>query len=168
LLNAGNISVGFVDGEFKRHKMITEKLLTDELIVIVPSYHLWAKRKEISIAEIMEEPFIFREVGSGTRQTIEKFLTRHGITSQDIKVSMVLGSTEAIKHAVEKGLGISIISRWAVRKEIRCGTLHLLSFKEEKLMRDFSLIMYKNSVPSHAVEEFLGYVKSYPFDKLLP
>jgi len=168
LLNVGNISVGFVEGEFRRHKMIAEKLLTDELVAVVPSYHPWAKRKEISVAELIDEPFIFREVGSGTRQTIEKFLSRHKITLQDMKVSMVLGSTEAIKHAVEKGLGISIISRWGARKEIMCGTLHLLSFKEEKMMRNFSLIMYKNSVPSHAVEEFLGYVKSYPFEKLLP
>jgi DNA-binding transcriptional LysR family regulator len=167
LLNAGNINVGLVEGDVKRQKIVVEKLLSDELLLIVPAHHPWAKRKEVSVSELIEEPFILREAGSGTRQTIEKFLARHGITLQGMKVSMVLGTTQAIKEAVENGLGVSIVSRWAARKEIKYGTLSMLSFKEEKILRNFSLITYKNSVSSHAVEEFLAYLKSYPFDKLL-
>jgi DNA-binding transcriptional LysR family regulator len=167
LLNAGNINLGLVEGDVKRQKIVVEKLLSDELLLIVPVHHPWAKRKEVSIAELIEEPFILREAGSGTRQTIEKFLARHGITLQSMKVSMVLGSTQAIKEAVENGLGVSIISRWAARKECKYGTLNMLNFKEEKIVRNFSLITYKNTVSSHASEEFLTYLKSYPFDKLL-
>lgn len=167
LLNAGNINVGLVEGDVKRQKIVVDKLLADELLLIVPTHHPWAKRKEVSISELIEEPFILREAGSGTRQTIEKYLARHGITLQGMKVSMVLGTTQAIKEAVENGLGVSIVSRWAARKEIKYGTLSMLSFKEEKMLRNFSLITYKNSVSSHAVEEFLAYLKSYPFDKLL-
>jgi DNA-binding transcriptional LysR family regulator len=167
LLNSGNINIGLVEGDVKRQKMVVEKLLSDELLLIVPTHHPWAKRKEVSVAELIDEPFILREAGSGTRQTIEKFLTRHGITLQSMKVSMVLGSTQAIKEAVENGLGVSIISRWSARKEVKYGTLHTLSLKEEKMVRNFSLITYRNSVSSHAIEEFLSYLKSYPFDKLL-
>jgi len=167
LLNAGNINVGLVEGDVKRQKIVVDKLLSDELLLIVPTHHPWAKRKEVSVSELIEEPFILREAGSGTRQTIEKFLARHGIALQGMKVSMVLGTTQAIKEAVENGLGVSIVSRWAVRKEIKYGILSMLSFKEEKILRNFSLITHKNSVSSHAVEEFLTYLKSYPFDKLL-
>jgi DNA-binding transcriptional LysR family regulator len=167
LLNAGNINVGLVEGDVKKQKIVVDKLLSDELLLIVPTHHPWAKRKEVSVSELIEEPFILREAGSGTRQTIEKFLARHGITLQGMKVSMVLGTTQAIKEAVENGLGVSIVSRWAVRKEIKYGILSMLSFKEEKILRNFSLITHKNSVSSHAVEEFLTYLKSYPFDKLL-
>ena len=167
LLNAGNISLGLVEGDVKRQKMVVEKLISDELLVIVPIHHPWSKRKDVSVAELIDEPFILREAGSGTRQTIEKFFARHGITPQNMKVSMVLGSTQAIKEAVENGLGVSIISRWSARKELRFGTLHTLNFKEEKMVRNFSLLTHRNSVSSHAVEEFLSYLKSYPFDKLL-
>ena len=167
LLNAGNISLGLVEGDVKRQKMVVEKLISDELLVIVPTHHPWSKRKDVSIAELIDEPFILREAGSGTRQTIEKFFARHGITPQNMKVSMVLGSTQAIKEAVENGLGVSIISRWSARKELRFGTLHTLNFKEEKMVRNFSLLTHRNSVSSHATEEFLSYLKSYPFDKLL-
>jgi DNA-binding transcriptional LysR family regulator len=167
LLNAGNINLGLVEGDVKRQKMVVEKLISDELLVIVPIHHPWSKRKDVSVAELIDEPFILREAGSGTRQTIEKFFARHGITPQNMKVSMVLGSTQAIKEAVENGLGVSIISRWSARKELRFGTLHTLNFKEEKMVRNFSLLTHRNSVSSHAVEEFLSYLKSYPFDKLL-
>jgi DNA-binding transcriptional LysR family regulator len=167
LLNAGNIDLGLVEGDVSRQKMIVKKLLSDELLLIVSPEHHWAKKKEVSISELAREPFILREPGSGTRQMIEKFLARHDITLHDLKISAILGSTEAIKDAVENGLGISIISRWAVRKENRYGTLHLLSIKEEKMVRDFSLIMKKNSVSSNSLEEFVSFLKAYPYDKLL-
>ena len=167
LLNAGNIDLGLVEGDVSRQKMIVKKLLSDELLLIVSPEHHWAKRKEISISELAREPFILREPGSGTRQMIEKFLARHGITLHDLKISAILGSTEAIKDAVENGLGVSIISRWAVRKENRYGTLHLLSIKEEKMARDFSLVMNKNSVSSNSLEEFVSFLKAYPYDKML-
>ncbi len=167
LLNSGNIDIGLVEGDISRQKMVVRKLISDELILIVPPSHPWAKRKDVSISEIVREPFIFREAGSGTRQMIEKYLARHGITPHDMKISTVLGSTEAIKDAVENGLGVSIISRWAVRKESKYGTLKALNIKEEKMVRDFSLVINKNSVSSNSLEEFLAFLKAYPFDKLL-
>ncbi len=167
MLNSGSIDVGLVEGEVSRQKMVVEKLIPDELLLIVPSHHPWAKRKDVPISELTKEPFIFREGGSGTRQMIEMFLSKYGITPNNMKVAMVLGSTEAIKEAVENGLGVSILSRWAVRKEIKYGSLHLVRIKEEKVNRDFSLIVNKSSVSSHAVDEFLTYLRSYPFNKLL-
>lgn len=167
MLNSGSIDIGLVEGEVTRQKMIVEKLIPDELLLVVPAYHPWAKKKEIPISELTKEPFIFREGGSGTRQMIEMFFAKYGISPNNMKISMVLGSTEAIKEAVENGLGVSILSRWAARKELKYGTLQLLRIKEEKVLRDFSLIVNKNSVSSHAVDEFLTYLRSYPFNKLL-
>ncbi len=167
LLKSGNIDLGLVEGDVSRQKIAVEQLIKDELCLIAPPQHTWAKRIDISFLDLTKEPFIFREEGSGTRQVIEKYFSRHGITTQNMKISMILGSTEAIKHTVESGMGVSIVSRWAALKEAHFGTLKLLSFREEKMMRDFSLISQKYSVFSHAVEEFLDYLKSYPYDKLL-
>lgn len=167
LLNSGNIDIGLVDGDVVRQRMVVKKLISDELLVIVSPNHPWAKKKEVSVSDLVKEPFILREAGSGTRQAIEKFLNRHGITLQDMKISTVLGSPEAIKDAVENGLGVSIISRWAVRKENKYGTLHLLSIKEGRIVRDFSLIINKSLVSSNALDEFLTFLNAYPFDKLL-
>ncbi len=167
LLNAGNIDIGLVEGDVARQKMVVDKLVTDELALIVPPVHPLAKKRNVSIFEITKEPFIFREEGSGTRQVIEKYLGKYSITPQDMMISMVLGSTEAIKESVENGIGIAIVSRWAVRKELKYRTLKPLSFKEEKMLRDFSLIFQQKAILSHAVDEFLSYLKAYPFDNLL-
>lgn len=166
-LNSGNIDIGIAEGDVSRQKVVLKKLISDELLLIVPPDHPWAKRKEVSLTELIKEPFIFREAGSGTRQIIENFFAKHGFTPQDMKISAILGSTEAIKDAVENGLGVSIISRWAARKEIKYGTLRLLNLKEEKMVRDFYVIFKKNFITSNSFDEFLTFLKSYPFDKLL-
>ncbi len=64
-------------------------------------------------------------------------------------------------------MGVAIASQWAIRKEIKYGALKSLSFKEEKMMRDFSLILQKNAIPSYAVDEFISYLRTYPYEKLL-
>ncbi len=141
LLNSGNIDFGIVEGDVARQKLIVEKFLTDELVVIVPASHPMTKKKEASIYDVVKEPFVLREEGSGTRQILEKYLNKHGISSHDMKASLMLGSTVAIKEAVESGIGISIVY--------------------------FSLISQKGAIGSHAVDEFLTYLKGYSFDKLI-
>jgi DNA-binding transcriptional LysR family regulator len=167
LLNSGGVDIGLVEGETSKHKMKTEPIITDELTFIVPPFHPWAKKKVVSILEVTKEPFILREEGSGTRQMIEKYLSSHGINTGDMRIALVLGSTESIKEAVESGMGISIVSKWAARKEVKYGSLKLIIPKEEKILRNFSLIMQKNAVLSHAADEFLAYLKAYPYDSLL-
>ncbi|MBI5025282.1 MAG: LysR family transcriptional regulator [Nitrospirae bacterium] len=167
LLSSGNIDVGLVEGDVNRQKIIVERLLLDELILIVPHTHPWAKHANISISELPKEAFIFREEGSGTRQVVEKYLAKYDILPQNLKISLILGSTEAIKGAVEDGMGVSIISRWAAKKESRYGSLKIVTIKEEKFVRDFSLLYNKGNYSSHTLTEFLSFLKSYPFDKLL-
>lgn len=167
LLNSGVIDIGLVEGETSRQKIKVESFISDELVLIVPTFHPWAKKKFVSVLDITKEPFIIREEGSGTRQMIEKYLAGHGITTSDMSIALVLGSTESIKEAVEGGMGVSIVSRWAAKKEVKYGSLKTITLKEEKMIRNFSLIMPKNLVLPHATDEFLSYVKSYPYDNLL-
>lgn len=167
LLNSGAIDIGLVEGEPSKHKIKTEPIIKDELVFIVPPFHPWAKKKGVSILEVTKEPFILREEGSGTRQIIEKYLLSHGISIDDMRIALVLGSTESIKEAVQNGIGISIISKWAARKETKYDILKIIVPKEEKILRNFSLILPKNAILSHAVDEFLVYLKLYPYDGLL-
>ncbi len=166
-LNAGNIDVGLVEGDVKKQKLVVEKLIPDEMVLIMSPLHPWAKKPNVSILDIPKEPFILREEGSGTRQMIEKHFAKYGISPHNIKISFVMGSTESIKGAVEEGLGISILSRWATKKETRYGSLKTATFKEEKFVRDFSLLYRKPKSSSHTLDKFLGFLKKYPFDKLL-
>jgi DNA-binding transcriptional LysR family regulator len=125
-LNNGIISFGLVEGDVSKFKIKAEKVLKDELVVIVSPEHPFSNRKNISVSELVKEPFILREEGSGTRQIIENYLLKYGISVSDLNVTAVLGGTEAIKEAVEDGTGISIVSKWAVRREVSRGTLKML------------------------------------------
>ncbi|MEK6813726.1 MAG: selenium metabolism-associated LysR family transcriptional regulator [Nitrospirota bacterium] len=164
-LEAGEIDMGLVEGEVHKHKLIREPLFPDELVLVMSPDHSWASRRNISVSELLKEPIIFREEGSGTRQMIEKHLAEHGITSNKLKTPLVLGSTEAIKQAVIHGVGLSILSAWAVRKEVKAGALKTMTFKDVVMTREFSLIRPKRAFPSHASSEFLEFLKIYPFDE---
>lgn len=166
-LNAGSVDMGLVEGEVNKQKLLVEKLIPDEMVFIMSPYHHLAKKSTVSIMELSKEPLIFREEGSGTRQAIEKYLSKHGISQQHLKISLIMGSTESIKSAVEEGLGTSILSRWATRKESRYGSLKTAVFKEDKFLRDFSLVHRKAKEPSHTIEQFMGFVRRYQYSKLL-
>lgn len=166
-INAGSVDVGLVEGEVNKQKLIVEKLIADEMVFIMSPYHALAKKASVSIMELSKEPLIFREEGSGTRQAIEKYLSKHGISQQNLKISLIMGSTESIKTAVEEGLGTSILSKWAARKELRYGSLKTAVFKEDKFVRDFSLVFKKSKEPSHTIEQFTEFLRRYPFNKLL-
>ena len=84
-----------------------------------------------------------------------------------MKISLVLGSTESIKQAVEDGAGVSIVSRWAARKESRYGSLKIATFMEDRFLRDFTLIYTKNIFSSHIFVEFMNFLKNYHFEKFL-
>jgi len=166
-LAGGGIDVGFVEGEVNKQKLVAEKIVSDEMVLITSPNHPWIKRHNVSVSELSKEPFILREEGSGTRQMIEKYLAKHNMLLQNIKTALVMGSTESIKSAVENGLGISIVSKWAAKKELHCGTLKTVPFKEDKFLRDFSLLRRKTREISHTLQSFLEFLKNYPFDKAL-
>ncbi len=164
-LEAGEIDLGLVEGEIVKHKLLSEKLLEDELVLVMPPDHPWATRKNLSISVILEEPFISREAGSGTRQMIEKHLSQHSISPSKMHIPLMLGSTEAIKRAVENGMGVSILSIWAVKKEVKQGSLKTGTFKDVKFTRDFSILRLRKGFATHAINEFLEFLKIYPYEE---
>lgn len=167
LLKGGVIDLGLVEGDVQRYKLSMEKLVPDELTLIVSSKHPLAKLSEISILDLPKLPLIFREEGSGTRQIIESYLQKNGLSPLNMNVAAILGSTEAIKCAVESGIGVAIVSRWAVRKEVHYGTIKALKFKECAFLRDFSLLFNRNTVSTYSVDTFLTFLKKFPYNKVL-
>ncbi len=167
-LNAGEVDIALVEGDVSKQRFSVDTLLADELVVIMSPAHAWAERRNIPAMDIIKEPLIMREEGSGTRQVILKYLEEHGIKRDDLKVSLVLGSTESIKSAVEEGVGISIVSAWAARQSIKHGVLKAMTFKDIKFNRNFSIISPKRNYCTHTAREFLNFLKVYPIKHPLP
>lgn len=161
-LNAGEIDIALVEGDVSKQRFSVETLISDELVVIMSPAHPWAERRGLSAIELTKEPLILREEGSGTRQIILKHLEEHGIKLDQLKIALVMGSTEAIKGAVEEGLGVSIMSGWAVRKWLKQGLLKVATFKDLKFNRNFTIISPKRNYSTHTAKEFLNFLRVYP------
>jgi DNA-binding transcriptional LysR family regulator len=80
-----------------------------------------------------------REFGSGSRRVVEQALSKAGVKTKDLTISMELDSTEGLLSAVEAGLGITFVSRWAVRNQLSLGTLKIARVQGLKLSRRFSM-----------------------------
>lgn len=111
--------------------------LPNELIAIAAATHPLATMRRLTLARLADEPFIFREQGSGTRETTEEALRR---TGRPVRVTMELASNGAIKRAVARGLGVAILSRYAVATELRLGTLVELRATGLPLRRRWHLV----------------------------
>ncbi|MDI3517918.1 MAG: hypothetical protein PWQ34_65 [Caldanaerobacter sp.] len=133
---------------------------TEELVLIIPPSHRWKDRERVDIEELEEECFIRSNKESATMSFIKKIITERGIT---IKKTMELGNIEAIKRAVETGLGVSIVPENTVEKEITSGWLIGLKLKNLELKRKLYYVQKKDKILSAAARAFVELLKElYP------
>ena len=130
--------------------------LLDELVLIVPPSHPWARRREIQPSLLEAERLLVREEGSATRQVTERALQRAG---GHIKASMELGHTEAIKQAVMAGLGIAFVSIHAIRGEVAVGRLRAVRLKGLRIQRHFHIIHNEARTLSTSARAFIELLK---------
>ncbi len=134
------IALGFIEGPAHSRDVKTEPFLVDELVLIVPAAHEWAERASVACSEIAATPLLMRERGSGTRRVVEMALERQHIKRASLHIVMELDSTEAIKSAVEAGLGAGFVSRWAIAKDMRAGSgFKIVAIEGVRIRRDFLL-----------------------------
>jgi DNA-binding transcriptional LysR family regulator len=132
------ISLGFIEGPARSRDVKTEPFLEDELVLIASTAHEWAERTSVSCSEVASIPLLMRERGSGTRHVIELALERQGVRRNSMHIVMELDSTEAIKSAVEAGLGVGFVSRWAIAKDLRLGnTFKIVEVEGLSIKREF-------------------------------
>jgi len=153
------IALGFIEGPSRSRNLTLLPFLEDELILLVPAAHEWAEQVEIVPQDLTRSPMLMRERGSGTRRIIELALERHHIRRGSLNVVMELDSTEAIKSAVEAGLGVGFVSRWAIAKDARLGpAFRIVAIKGLRFTRHFVAITPKGTQLSGPAAEFCSYV----------
>ena len=152
-------ALGLIEGPARRRDVTLEPLLDDELMVIIPPAHEWADQGEIEVAQLRNVPLLLREQGSGSRVVAEQALRKAGIRPRDLHVILEFDMTEAIKSGVEAGLGIGIVSRWTIRKELELGTLRTVAVRGLRMRRNFSAVYRAGPEPQGAAESFLRFVR---------
>jgi DNA-binding transcriptional LysR family regulator len=128
----------------------------DELMVICPVGHRYAKLDAVEPRDLLQEPYVSRELGSGTREFTDQYLRQFQVAPEDLNVVMELGSPEAIKGVVETGLGVSIVSRATVAKERRLGTLAAVPLRP-RLIRTFSFVHPRERFRSKLLVTFVEF-----------
>ncbi len=154
----GTCELGVVGARFDEGRLTYHRFLEDELVVVVPGGHPWAKHKAIPLEELPKEPFIAREKGSGSRRFVEQRLQELGLEPGSFKIVAELGSGEAIRSAVKAGCGFSIVSARAIEADVMCGSLAAVRIKGVRLVRDFFIIHHKSRSRSPIAEAFLDFL----------
>ncbi len=156
----GEVEIGFVGFKGGDGKLSFQKIWKDEMVLAVPRNHPWARLKAVDLQDLRKESFISREGGSGTLRSFRKLLTRKGQEPEKVlNVTMELGSTEAIKEALIAGLGISILSRTSIRREIEGGILKEVPIRGLKLERDFFQVFHRHRPFSPVSQAFIHFLK---------
>lgn len=153
------LNFGLIEAPVHHPDMIVEPVMQDELKLIVPAGHDLAKRSKVNIEDVMNYPFVLREKGSGTRQVMEDQLQKKKIDPQDMNVVMELGSTGAVKSAVEAGVGITMLSPSSVQHELALGLVHIVDIRGLEFKRQFYAIHLKSSLLPLSAVAFLNYLR---------
>lgn len=165
-LLAGLYQLAVVEHDVQNPSLIKQSIERDELILFISPRHPWVGRESITKQELMEEPFITREAGSGTRDVIDATLAKAGVTK--LNVAMELGNSSAIKTAVQAELGVSILSRRAIHPQLESGIIKQVRIKDVTLERDFFLVTVAERYASPASTKFMEMLRDSDATELLP
>jgi len=153
-----SLDLGFIEGDSHLPSLVTDVCCEDELQVVCAPTHALAKQEFVTPKSLTEHAYISREPGSGTREVIDHYLQKAGITPDSLQVVMEAGSPEALKGLVATGLGFAIMSRATVAKETRLGELVRVPLSP-RITRYLSVVYPKERLHSRLVNSFVQFAK---------
>ena len=150
------LDLGLIEGDCNHPDIEVQPWIADELVVFSAPNHSLASQRKVSLEQLLQEDWILREKGSGTRETFDRAFHSH---HSKLKIRLELEHTEAIKRAVESGLGIGCISRLALKDAFRRGSLVPISTPNLDLSRFFYFLWHKQKYQTTGIREFLDLCK---------
>ena len=155
----GAAELGMVGARFEEGRVQYEPFAQDELILAVAASHPWARRSTVRPTELMGQPFVMRERGSGTRKVMEEALARRDLDAGGLRVVLEVTGNEAVRQAVKAGAGVAVISRRAIEDDIRCKLVAALRVQGMKLVREFFLVTHRSRSRSPLGKTFLAFLQ---------
>lgn len=155
LVETHRLDIGIVEGNFKNKALIQEVFAEDSMVIVASPEHPLARMKKIDTNRMAEQTWIVREYGSGTREATETLFQNLDMVPEK---RMYYSSTQPIKESVEAGMGISLLSKWAVQKEIKHGDLTVIDLKGLPFKRVFSFVR-QSPFQTKALEAFIDLLR---------
>ncbi|MFC4809967.1 selenium metabolism-associated LysR family transcriptional regulator [Paenibacillus sp. GCM10023250] len=153
------LNFGLIEAPVNHPDMHMEAVMSDELKLIVGKAHPLAGSREVELEDVMKYPIVLREQGSGTRLVMEEQLRAKQISVADMKIVMELGSTGAVKSAVEAGLGLSFVSASSVKHEVALGLIQTIPIRGVHFKRQFYSIFLKSALLPISAVTFLTFLR---------
>jgi DNA-binding transcriptional LysR family regulator len=161
-VHEGVADIGFVEGEIDDPMLVTEQVARDQLVIVVGFDHPWSAVGHLDPAELIATEWVLREPGSGTRSVFESALQDFGVSPSALQVALELPSNEAVRAAVEAGLGATAISASVAAPSLEAGLLHRVRIDLPD--REFHVIRHAERHRSKAVDALLAMVTA-PFTR---
>lgn len=143
--------------------LAAEPFMENPLVVIAPPSHALAGGRRVRLRDLQDESFIVREQGSGTRIAMERFFAERGV---NLSTSLEMSSNEAIKQAVEAGLGLGLVSMHTLELELETGRLAVLDVEQLPIMRHWYLVHRQGKRLSAVAQAFQRFVLDEALDVL--
>jgi len=155
-----NVEFGIIGAKLNHPSLHYEKYEEDEIIVVAPPDHPLVRKKRVNLEELLKEPWIIREEGSGTQMAVEKALRKKGKSLKQFNVVMETGSTSSVKEGVKAKLGLAFISEKAIGEEVRQGFLSRIDVEGiEPIFRQIYIVSHRGRTLSPIGMEFLRFLK---------
>lgn len=155
LVKNHQLDIGIIEGSFKNTYLIQETFSEDSMVIVASPNHKLAQSNMILKKDLSQATWVIRENGSGTREFTEKAFDLLNISPSH---HLYFSSTQAIKESVESGIGISLLSRWTIQKELKIGSLVEINLPELPIKRTFSFIR-SSPFQTKALEIFIKLLK---------
>ena len=157
----GEIEFGLIGAKLNHPSLQYEKYEEDEIIIVAPSDHPLARKRSVSFEDLLKEPWIIREEGSGTQMAVERALRKKGKSLKDFNVVVEMGSTSSVKEGVRAKLGLAFISRRAVEEELDRNLFSAIPLHEgmESISRQIYIVAHRGKTLSPIGTEFLRFLK---------
>jgi DNA-binding transcriptional LysR family regulator len=156
----GHIEFGLIGAKVDHPSLHYEKFEEDEIIVIAPCGHPLTRKRSVGFEDLLKEPWIIREEGSGTQMAVEKVLRKKGKSLKDFNVAIEMGSTSSVKEGVKAKLGLAFISRRAVEEELNRNLFTSITLEGlESISRQIYIVSQRGKTVSPAGMEFLRFLK---------
>jgi DNA-binding transcriptional LysR family regulator len=158
----GEVSLGLVGRKTDSPHLEFRYFASDRMVLVVPRGHVLSKRKRLSVKQLPRYPLIVREIGSGLRHCFEKSLDKAGLSLGQFCIALELGSNEAIKEAVLQGVGIAVLSTYAIQKELQTTQLHAIRVSDLQCDRDMYTVRDRRRVLPLPARLFLNFLETHP------
>jgi LysR family transcriptional regulator, transcriptional activator of the cysJI operon len=157
-IRSNKLDIGLIEGETDYKDIDVRPFMNDEMIVVVPPDHPLSQMDLIEGNMLQNQTWVLREQGSGTRTYSDKLLSSLEL---NIKKTFIFTSIQGVKEAVMAGLGIALLSRLTVQKELKSNELKTFHLKNEPIIRPFSIVKKLDFEASKAMELFLRKVEEF-------